>query len=229
MPETELILSGNITAELRRKPIRHIYIRIYPPDGRIVVSAPTRMSGKAITDFLSSKSNWIAKQLDKMKASPQEKPKSYTDGEYHYYAGKKHVLYIVENRSGSGVYLSDNKIIMNIGQGLDRDGREKLLYDWYRQKLSNKLPGLLEKWELIMGLKVSEIRFRKMKTRWGTCNTSERRIWISLELAKYHDSILEYILVHEMTHLLERKHNKRFYSLMDNFLPDWRERKKSMY
>lgn len=229
MTEIEAIETGKIRAELRRKPIKHIYIRVYPPDGRVVVSAPTRMPMKSITAFLSSKSRWIAKQHERMKNYRQEKPGSYSSGEFHYYEGKKYELHIMQNQSLTGVYISGNSIIMQTGQVSGREAREKILYEWYRERLRHKLPGLLDKWQPIIGVRVSEIRIRRMKTRWGTCNTAAKRIWLNLELAKHTDKTLEYILVHEMTHLLERKHSKRFYSLLDNFLPDWKERKKSMY
>ena len=118
---------------------------------------------------------------------------------------------------------------MMVKEDHERSIREKVLYNWYRDMLKAKLPALVDKWESKIRVKVSELRLRKMKTKWGTCNIRDRRIWLSLELAKYPESILEFILVHEMVHFLERRHNKRFYELMDKYLPDWKERKLSMH
>ncbi len=226
MSKPENIEIGNIPAVLVRKPIKHVYIRIYPPEGRVVISAPERMPARAVSDFISSKFNWIIKHHQRLKKVEQERQKGYKSGEYHLYEGKRYLLEIRYSYKPPVVYQENNRIIMVVKPGHEKAIREKILDNWYRDRIRLKLPSLLEKWEKKMNVGVSELRIRKMKTKWGTCNASERRIWLSLELAKYPDSILEYILVHEMVHLLERKHNKRFNELMDKFLPEWKERKK---
>ncbi len=228
MSEPENIEIGNIPAVLVRKPIRHVYIRVYPPDGRVVVSAPRRMSEKTIKDFISSKHNWIIKQHQRLKKVEQERQKGYESGEYHLYEGKRYLLEIRYSNKQPMVFQENNRIVMVVKPGYDKVIREKILDNWYRDRMWLKFPLLLEKWEKKMNVKVSELRIRKMRTKWGTCNAPAKRIWLSLELAKYPDSILEYILVHEMVHLLERKHTRRFYELMNIFLPGWKERKKSI-
>lgn len=226
MLRSENIVIGDIPVVILRKPIHHVYIRVYPPDGRVVVSAPYRMADKAIRDFLSSKKSWLQKQHKRLMNFEQEPPKQFENGESHMYAGERYLLKLIKGTDKISVRLYDGSIIMALDRTYDRETREKIMDAWYRHALKGKIPGLREKWEEKMQLNVSEVRIRKMKTKWGTCNIKDRRIWLSLELAKYPDSILEFIFVHEMVHLLERKHNKRFYKLMDKFLPDWKERKK---
>ena len=226
MTRSENIVIGDIPAVVKRKPVRHVYIRVYPPDGRVVVTAPLIMPRSTVSDFINSKRNWIVKQHHRLKNVQKEQQKRFVNGEHHWYKGKKYILEIRTANTIPVVYPENGKIILITRPGHNKEVREKLLDNWYRDGMRLKFPALLEKWERIMNVKVSELRIRKMKTKWGTCNVSERRIWLSLQLAKYPDSILEYILVHEMVHLLERKHNKRFYELMDKFLPGWKERKK---
>ncbi|MBS0012030.1 MAG: M48 family metallopeptidase [Bacteroidales bacterium] len=228
MPRSERISIGTIPAEVVRKPIKNVYIRVYPPDGRVVISAPEIMSDKLIADFINARRNWIGKQHLRLKKIGKKLPKQFVNGEYHLYEGQKYLLKLIEGTKSSSVRLYDGSIIMSLDRPYEREIREKVMDAWYRHALKCKIPGLKEKWEEKMHLSVSEVRIRKMKTKWGTCNVRDRRIWLSLELAKYPDSILEYIFVHEMVHLLERSHNRRFYSLMDRYLPDWKERKKIM-
>ncbi|MEA1887310.1 MAG: SprT family zinc-dependent metalloprotease [Bacteroidota bacterium] len=220
------ILIGSIPAEVVRKPIKNVYIRVYPPDGRVVVSVPRRMSDKAIENFLKSKQDWVSKQHKRLKNIEQRRPKEFVNGEYHIYGGQKYLLKVIEGAKNISILLYDGSIIMNLDSDYDRETKEKIMDVWYRHAMKCKIPSLKEKWEHRMQLRVSEVRIRKMKTKWGSCNIKDRRIWLSLELAKYPDSILEFILVHEMVHLLERRHNRRFYELMDKFLPGWEERKK---
>lgn len=228
MPVSEKITIGNIPVEVVRKTIKNVYIRVYPPDGRVVISAPGRMTDKEIAGFINSKRQWISKQHNRLKNTEQKQQKKYVNGEYHIYEGQKYLLKIIEGTKNISVRLYEDCIIMSLDRDYDRETRERIMDAWYRHALKCKIAGLKEKWEENMQLRVSEVRIRKMKTKWGTCNVRDRRIWINLELAKYPDSILEYIFVHEMVHLLERRHNKRFYSLMDRYLPGWKERKKIM-
>lgn len=229
MVSREEILIDDVHVVIIRKSIRHIYIRIYPPDGRVVISAPVRISDKAISAFLRSKRSWIIKQHQKLKKIEEVKPKYYETGEYHYYGGNEYLLEVRITEKRPWVSLEGNRIIMMVKKDHGRSMREKVLYNWYRDRLKQKLPALVGKWEKIINVRVSELRLRKMKTKWGTCNVRERRIWLNLELAKYSDSILEFILVHEMVHFLERSHNKKFYKLMDKYLPDWGKRKLNMH
>ena len=228
MTGSEKIFIGTIPAEVVRKKIKNIYIRVYPPDGKVVISVPARMPGKKIDEFIRSKTPWISRQHKRLRNTERQRPAEFCDGEYHKYEGRNYILKIIEGTKNNSVRLYDGSILMGLDKSYDREARGKIMDTWYRQALKAKIPGLREKWEKKMHIGVSEVRIKKMKTKWGTCNVRDRRIWLNLELAKYCDSILEYIFVHEMVHLLERKHNRRFYSLMESYLPDWKERKKIM-
>lgn len=228
MAGSEKILIGTIPAEVVRKKIKNIYIRIYPPDGKVLISVPARMPGRKVDEFISTKTPWIKRQHERLRNTERQLPAEFSDGEYHRYGGRNYILKIIEGTKSNSVRLYDGSILMSLDKSYDREAREKIMDSWYRQALKARIPALKEKWEKKMQVHVSEVRIRKMKTKWGTCNVRDRRIWLNLELAKYNDSILEYIFVHEMVHLLERKHNRRFYSLMESYLPDWQERKKIM-
>ncbi|MCF8222912.1 MAG: M48 family metallopeptidase [Bacteroidales bacterium] len=218
----------NIPMEIIRKPIKNIYIRIYPPDGRVVVSAPLKMPAKAVKSFINSKKAWIERQHTKLSKIGERSLKTYNDGESHYYRGKKYTLRVVNGKSVSDVSVTEDEIIICCRSACTAEKTKALLEWWYRERLKEKVPLLVAKWEKRMGLRVSETRIKRMKTRWGTCNIARKRIWLNLELAKYDDLILEYIIVHEMVHLLERKHNERFYSYMNKYLPAWREAKEQL-
>lgn len=208
-----------------RKSIKNIYIRIYPPEGEVIVTAPVTASLSRIRQFTKNKRNWIIKNHYKLRLPAQERNKKYLSGEMHYFEGKALRMIIDYSKNEKGVFLSNDMILLRVEPEASEEQRKKVLEAWYRQKLLGKIPSIIRNWEERLEVEVSEARIRKMKTRWGSCNTVKRRIWLSLELAKYSDAILEYIIVHEMAHLLERKHNKRFYSILDRNMPDWKERK----
>ncbi|KUK55632.1 MAG: Uncharacterized protein XD77_0359 [Marinimicrobia bacterium 46_47] len=147
-------------------------------------------------------------------------------GEIHTFWGNPYRLHVIEQASPPQVWLGDEKtLIMQIQAGMDRDERKVLLEDWYRRQLKKVIPDFISHWEPVLGVHVKEWRVKKMKTRWGSCNIQAQRIWLNLELAQRPPKCLEYIVVHEMTHLLERYHNARFYRLMDSWMPDWRDYK----
>lgn len=203
-------------------------LRIYPPQGRVRVAAPTRLSFKAIQAFIISKIVWIkAKQIEvkNRKIAPKLE---FISGENHYFFGKKYLLEVLENQPKNAVKLEGEVIKICGKKTLNIKEREKLLDGFYRVELRKIIPQYIAIYQEKMLVNVAEFQIKKMKTRWGTCNSKARRIWISLELAKRPIECLEFIIVHEMTHLLERKHNKRFYALMDKFLPSWRECEKQL-
>lgn len=218
-----------VTVAVERKRIKHMYLRVYPPHGQVKVTAPLSVNEASIHRFLQSKLEWIRRQQENIKARQTEhmhessaKP-GMRSGEIHYFMGRAYRLRVAEQARGSKVELrGDSFIHLVVPFGSTSEGRRKILDDWYRDRLSSQIPLFIAKWEPILGVDVAEWRIKRMKTRWGTCNTRARRIWLSLELAKKPARCLEYVIVHEMVHLLERLHNKRFYALMDHFMPEWR-------
>lgn len=217
---------GGIPVEIHRKGIRNLHVGVYPPDGRVRVAAPRRMDNEAVRLAIVSRLGWIRRQQREFGRQMRESAREMITGESHYYRGRRYRLDVVETSGREGVRLVGNsRIEMCVRPGTDLVHRQRLLERWYRARLRELIPALLGWWEPIIGKVVSECRIKRMKTRWGSCNIEARRIWLNLELIRKPPGCLEYILVHEMTHLLERHHNDRFRQLMDAFLPDWRLRR----
>ncbi|MBU6338797.1 MAG: M48 family metallopeptidase [Rickettsiales bacterium] len=206
---------------LIRKKIRNIYLRIYPSK-EVVVTVPLNISAEKINEFISKKENWIKKSLQKFEGYEYKKPLRYRyeTGEEHLFFSKKYILQIVEGKAS--VRLDGEVIFLSVKKKSTIKLRKKILEDFYRSKLREIIPKYIAEFEPKMQVRVAEFGIKKMKTRWGTCNIRDKRIWLNLELAKKPLDCLKYIVVHEMTHLLEKNHNKRFFLLMDEFLPEWR-------
>ena len=219
----------DMEVEVTRKSIKNIYLKVSPATGSIRVSAPLHASDRGIQQFIDSRKNWIEKQLSKKtRVGPTIQLKAQS-GETHFFKGVPYTLNITEANAKPEVFLEgEGKLLLRVRPGSSKEKRLKALDDWYRAYLKAEIPRLIEQWEPIMGVEVKEFGVKKMKTRWGTCNIKAQRIWLSLELAKKSPECLEYVVVHEMVHLLERLHNKRFHGFMDQFLPDWRERKQQL-
>ncbi|QOX79848.1 M48 family metallopeptidase [Trichlorobacter lovleyi] len=214
---------SDITFEVHRKPIKNLHIGVYPPDGRVRVSAPKRMSYEAIRLAVVGKLGWIRKHQQKFASQERQSPREYVTGETHYYQGKRYRLNVLLTDGRSSVHLRHGTIEMQVAPDGDHSYREALLSGWYRKQMKEQLPELLDKWQQIIGVQIDSFGIKRMKTRWGTCNPTAKRIWLNLELIKKPAHCLEYIIVHELMHLLEKHHNDRFKSLMDQYLPLWRQ------
>lgn len=218
------ITVSNIEIEIVRKNIKNIHLSVHAPDGRVRMSVPLRFSNKEAYSFAESKINWIKKHREKFKNKEIEAEKEYISGETHYYEGKPYILNVIYTDHSSKVSIRDEKYIdLYVKEGSTKEKREKVLSEWYRKKLKQEIPHFIDKWEPVMGVKVNTFGVKNMKTRWGTCNIRDKRIWLNLRLAEKQLYCLEYVVVHEMVHLLERNHNKVFIGYMDKFLPNWRE------
>lgn len=216
------ITIDDIEIKLTKKKIKNIRLSVHPPHGEVRISAPFSVKDKTIRSFVLEKLEWIKTQQNKFKNSKVAALPSYLAGESHYFLGNKYVLNMINiNKNPSKVELREGYIDLYIKVGCTKEQRERLLKEWYRKQLKERISALIAKWEPIMGVKVEEFGVKQMKTRWGTCNTSAKRIWINLELAKKSPDCLEYIVVHEMVHLLERNHNEKFNAYMNQFLPHW--------
>lgn len=205
-----------------QKAIKHVYISVLPPDGKVRVSAPLYHDLEIIRAFVICKLPWIKKQQDKLAFQSREMPKEMINQESHYYNGERYLLNVVEWEQAPAIKLNNKTMILFVRPDTPPDKRLAVLREWYRQQLKLKVPEIIKYYEPIMQVHVAAFGIKKMKTRWGTCNPAAQRIWINLELAKKPPKCLEYIVVHEMAHLLERSHNHRFIALMDQFLPQWR-------
>lgn len=206
--------------------MRSISIRVCVPDGEVRVSASIRFSELQVLEFIKKKIDWIRENQAKIRKLRDEgkikMPPKFISGEELFFAGEKFRLEVIKNSDSNKLALIDKSFVMMVKGQSNIEQRQKLFDGFYRNYLRETIPAIIKKYEKIMGVEVVEFGIKKMKTRWGTCNVRDRRIWLGLELAKKPRGFLESIVVHEMTHLLEPSHNKRFYGLMDRFMPDWR-------
>ena len=209
--------------EVVRKDIKNLHIGVYPPGGRVRVATPLRLEDDALRAAVISRLGWIRRKQSEFEQQDRQSKREFVSGESHYFAGRRYRLDVIKHDGRPTVRLLNNtRMALLVRPGADRETREGLLHRWYRRRLRDRLPALLEKWEPKVGVRVAEVRIRKMKTRWGTCNKNASRIWLNLELVKKPASCLEYIMVHEMAHLIESGHNERFRDLMDRLMPQWR-------
>ncbi len=221
-PLLKQIEIAGISILLSQKRIRNLHLRIMPPTGEVRVSAPLRLSLAKIKEFVLKRIDWIKENQIVIRNRKIVAPLQFISGENHLVFGKNFELKLFENSKSNQVVVSENFLELHVKKTSNLERRKKILEDFYRANLREKIPELIAIYEPKMKVKVAEFGIKKMKTRWGTCNPKARRIWLSLELAKRPIECLEFIVIHEMTHLLERKHNKRFFALMDQFLPSWR-------
>ena len=206
-----------------RKDIKHLHVGVYPPSGRVRVAAPLRIDDAAVRLAVISRLGWIRRKQAEFEQQDRQSQREFVTGESHYVEGRRYRLDVIESDGPPTVRLLNNSTMaLRVHPGADRDKREAVLHRWYRRQLRGRVPALLAKWEPEVGTRVAEVRIRKMKTRWGTCNSAARRIWLNLELVKKPASCLEYIMVHEMVHLIECHHNEQFRGLMDRLMPQWR-------
>jgi len=214
---------GGISIEILRKEIKNLHVGVYPPNGRVRVAAPLRLDDEAVRLAVISRLGWIRRQQAAFEQQDRQSNREMVTGESHYFGGRRYRLKLIEQVGPATVSLVNNTTMeLRVRPGTPQDKRETVLHEWYRKQLRQKLPPLLAKWQPKVDVTVTELRIKKMKTRWGSCNAEARRIWVNLELAKKPVSCLEYILVHEMVHFLERHHNERFRDLMDRLMPSWR-------
>lgn len=214
---------SNIKIDVVRKDIKNIHLAVYPPTGRVRIAAPLRVNKDAIRLFAISKLGWIKRHQRKFEGQERISPREYKNRESHYFQGRRYLLNIIEADAPPKVVLKNKTYIdLYVRPKTPIAKRHEIMKEWYRQKLKEKIPPLIKKWEKKMDVRVNEFGVKKMKTKWGTCNREAKRIWLNLGLAKKPTQCLEYIVVHEMVHLLERNHNDRFISLMNEFMPKWK-------
>ena len=215
------IALGDIRVDVVKKDIKNIHLGVYPPTGRVRIAAPVRMSMDTIRVFAITKLGWIRSQQHKLQAQQREAPREYLDRESHYVWGRRYLLQIVEKDAPPGVTLKHNKMLLQVRPGADEAKLRVVLEDWYRATLKQAVPAVIAKWAPLMGVQVARFFVQRMKTKWGGCTPATRSIRLNTELAKKPQECLEYIVVHEMAHLLEPTHNGRFSALMDRFMPKW--------
>ena len=214
-----------IEVEIVRKDIKHLHLGVYPPEGRVRVAAPLRLDDDAVRLAVISRLAWIRRKRAEFEGQDRQSRREFVTGESHYFQGRRYRLDVIESTGPTGIRLRDNAWMeMRVRPDTGRGAREALLYRWYRARLRKCIPEMIAKWEPRIGVKVADWRIRRMKTRWGTCNQDARRIWLNSELAKKPLSCLEYVVLHEMIHLVEPGHTDRFRLLLARAMPGWRMR-----
>ena len=213
---------GEIAVDVVKKDIKNIHLSVYPPTGRVRISAPLRMDLDTIRVFAITKLGWIKSQQQKLRGQERETPREYLERESHYVWGKRYLLRIEEQDAAPEVVLKHSRMILRIRPATTQAKKQEILEAWYREQLKADLLPLLAKWEALMGVKVGRCFVQKMRTKWGSCNHNSGNIRLNTDLARKPPECLEYIIVHELAHLLEPTHNQRFIALMDQFMPKWR-------
>jgi predicted metal-dependent hydrolase len=213
---------GDIAVDVFLKDIKNVHLGVYPPDGRVRISAPSRMSVDTIRVYAVSKLGWIKQQQKKLRAQQRETPREYLDRESHYVWGKRYLLKVIENDEAPSVELKHSRMLLRVRPGTDDEKRRAIVEQWYREQIKKAVAPLIVKWEPVMGVKVERFFVQRMKTKWGSCTAGTLSIRLNTDLSKKPPECLEYIVVHEMAHLLVRHHNYRFSNLMDRCLPNWK-------
>jgi hypothetical protein len=214
---------GGIPVDVVFKSIKNVHLSVHPPTGRVRISAPAWMKLDTIRVYAISKLDWIKKQQKKLREQERETPREYLDRESHFVWGRRYLLKVTQADQTPSVELKHSQMVLTIRPGADVERKEAVVAAWYREQLRIAAMPLIAKWEPLMGVKANRIFVRQMKTKWGSCNPRRRSIRLNSELAQKPPECLEYVVVHELAHLLESSHNKVFVSLMDKFMPQWRQ------
>lgn len=222
--EKRVITIAGLEVEVWWKAVKKVRLVVYAADGRVRITVPSYVSVAEVEQFIVERMDWLRQKQTRVLARKPVTPLAYSAGEGHLFWGREYPLHIVEgSRRHTVEFLPKRGITLHLRRNSSSLQRQKLLLQWYRQQLTQSALQLVKKWQPQIGVDVAEVRIKRMKTRWGTCNIPKRRIWLNLELIKKSEACLEYIVVHEMTHLLEPSHNARFYAYLDTFLPGWQQ------
>lgn len=212
---------GDVAVDVVLKDIKNVHLSVHPPTGRVRISAPSRMSLDTIRVFAISRLAWIRQQQKRLQEQKRETPREYLDRESHYVWGRRYLLEVAENEGPPFVVLKHRRMILGVRPRTGRAARNEILAGWYRELVRAEVPDLIARWKDLLGTQVRQVFVQQMKTRWGSCNPGARTIRLNTELAKKPKDCLDYVVLHEMVHLLEPKHGKRFIALMDQFMPRW--------
>ncbi len=220
---------SGIEVNLIKKEIKNFHLNVLPPLGKVRVSVPPKVSDDEVKLFVISKLPWIRKQIKKFQSQERESKREFISGESHYFKGDRYILNLIYHNKKPKIEIRNKKYIdFYVKESLSRDEREKVFYNWYRKELKIILPEIIQKWENKIGVKSKSHHVRKMKTKWGACKHEEKKVWFNIDLIKKPISHLEYVVVHELVHLIEKTHNAKFIYHMDLHLPNWRIHKEEL-
>lgn len=220
---TETIQLGDITIAMTRKDIKNVHLSVHPPSGRVTLVAPLATRPEVARAYAASKIGWIRDQQAKLLGQARETPRQFVERESHYLWGRRYLLSIVEKDVKPSVRLDHRRITLTVRPGSSPAKREEVMQEWHRSLLHEAVPPLIRKWEAKLGVEVAGYFLQRMKTKWGGCNPRQRNIRLNTELVKKPKDLLEYVIIHEMVHLIEPKHSERFVAKMTEYYPTWRD------
>ncbi|WP_426177397.1 M48 family metallopeptidase [Massilia sp. TWR1-2-2] len=220
---TETIQLGDIVIAVIRKAVKNVHLSVHPPDGHVTLVAPTATRLDVARAYAISRLGWIRDQKAKLQGQARETPRQFIERESHYLWGRRYLLSVIENHAKPAVTLDHRRITLAVRPGSTLAKREEIIQEWHRSLLHAVVPTLIQKWEAKLGVKVARYFLQRMKTKWGACNHSAGNIRLNTELAKKPKDLLEYVVVHEMVHLVEPTHSDRFVLLLEHHYPTWRE------
>lgn len=222
------MILGDIKIELIQKSIKNLHLSVLPPYGNVRISAPLHLSKDTIRLYAISKLPWIRDQQKKIRGQARESKREFINKETHFFQGRKYLLRVFEREQPAKVILNNKYLDLYVRPETSTIIRQHILNEWYRNEMKKLIPSYISKWEKVIPVKVHDFGIKQMRTKWGTCNIEAKRIWVNLELAKKPLQCLEYILVHEMVHLLERRHNDRFMTYLNKYVPQWNSHKEEL-
>ncbi|MBI2399182.1 MAG: M48 family metallopeptidase [Xanthomonadales bacterium] len=219
----DIIQLGDIRISVTRKAVKHVHLSVHPPKGAVTLVAPTSTRLEAARAYVISRLGWIRNQQAKFRGQEREPPRRFVPRESHYVWGRRHLLCVEFADAKPSVSLDHKRIVLTVRPGSDAEQRSAVMHHWHKSLLHAVVPSLIAKWETRLGVRVAAYFLQRMKTKWGSCNPAARHIRLNTELVQKPKDLLEYVVVHEMVHLLAPTHNERFVALLDNHYPTWRE------
>lgn len=220
---TETIHLGDIAITVTRKPVKHVHLSVHPPSGRVTLVAPVTTRPDVARAYAASKLAWIRQQQARLEAQARETPREYVERESHFLWGRRYLLTVTEADARPAVRISHREILLTVRPGSSRSKRESVMHEWHRALLREAVPKLIRKWEPRLGVEVAGYFLQRMKTKWGSCNHRARNIRLNTELVKKPKDLLEYVVVHEMLHLIAPTHSEQFLALLSRHYPTWRD------
>ena len=220
---TEIIHLGDLSIEVTRKDIKNVHLSVHPPEGRVTLSAPTNTRLEVARAYAITRLSWIREQQEKLRNQAREKPREFIERESHYLWGRRYLLTVLECNVKPSVSVDHKRIALTVRPGSDHAKRASVIHEWHKSLLHELIPALINKWELKLGVQVTGYFLQRMKTKWGGCNHKEGHIRLNTELVKKPKDLIEYVVVHEMIHLIEPVHSERFIAILTEHYPTWRE------
>ncbi|MGE6777086.1 M48 family metallopeptidase [Vreelandella titanicae] len=220
---TETIELGDIHIAVTRKAVRNVHLSVHPPEGRVTLVAPANTRLEVARAYAISKLSWIRSQQSKLQQQDRETPRQFIKRESHYLWGRRYLLNVEEKEARPNIKLDHKRITLRVRPDSSPEKRAQVMHEWHKRLLHEAVPPLIQRWESKLEVTVNRYYLQRMKTKWGSCNHRAGNIRLNTELVKKPRDLLEYIIVHEMAHLIEPTHNERFIALLDQHYPGWRE------